>query len=425
EQDILENIGMKRKSAGRTLLGIALPIARDLVGQIRKIKGVKKVEIAGSIRRMKATIGDIDILAIAGPSVINAFTKLNSVKRVLVKGPTKASVILDSGMQADLRVLPEKSFGAGLQYFTGNKDHNVALRKIAIKKKYKLSEYGLFRNDKYVCGRTEKEIYAKLGLPFIPPELRQNKGELENPVPNLVKLSDIKGDLQMHSKFSDGNNTILEMAKKCESMGYKYMAITDHSQSEHIAGGMDLKKLRKYLKEIDAVRKKVKIKILKGAEVDILSDGALDYPDKVLKELDIVLVAIHRGFKQPVKKMTDRICKALQNPHVNILVHPTGGVIGERRPYAVDLERVAEVAKKNKVALEIDSFPSRLDLNDENARLVLKKGCRLSIDTDSHSVDQLWAVDLGVGQARRAGAESKDIINTWPLSKLEKFLRKK
>jgi DNA polymerase (family 10) len=294
-----------------------------------------------------------------------------------------------------------------------------------MKKGYKLSEYGLFKNKKYICGKTEKEIYSKLGLPFIPPELRENIGELSKPVPNLIGYNSIKGDLQMHSKYSDGNNTILEMARACEKMGYKYMALTDHSKSQRIAHGMDLPTLRKYLKEIAKVQKQVKIRILKGAEVDILKDGSLDYPDKILKELDLVLAAVHSGFKQSESAMTKRICTAIENPHVNILAHPTGRLIGVRSGYAINLGKICEVAKKNKVALEIDSFPSRLDLNDVNARFALSKGCKIAINTDSHSTDHLSYIEYGIGQARRAGAESKDVINTWPLARLEKFLRKK
>lgn len=419
-EELEEGIKLRKASKKRTPLGLALPLAKDIVEQLKAVKGVERVELAGSIRRMKETVGDIDILVISQDTrVMKEFVKLKGVSKTIAKGDTKCSVRIE-GLQADLRRLTSKSFGAGWMYFTGSKQHNVALRKVAIKKGHKLSEYGLFKRDKYVAGKTEEGVYKKLGFPFIPPELRE--GEPIKTVPDVIEYGSLKGDLQMHSKWSDGNNTILEMAQACQKMGYKYMAMTDHSKSERVANGMDEKRLEKYLKEIAAVQKKVKIRILKGAEVDILPDGGLDYADKVLKKLDIVLASIHSRFKSSKKEMTDRVCKALENPHVNILVHPTGRLIHTRKGINIDLEQVARVAKKNKVALEIDSHPERLDLNDENLQLV--KGCKIAIDTDSHSVDHLGFAELGVGQARRAGIEAKDVINTWSLSKLQKFLRK-
>ena len=432
EQDILRGVALKEASKGRMLLGNALDIARRLKQQIQKTGLTKKIELAGSIRRRKETIGDIDILAISKKpkEVMDAFTKLPEVKTILAKGLTKSTIVSTAGIQADLRVLPEEIFGSGMQYFTGNKDHNVHLRQIAIKKKYKLSEYGLFKGKTRIAGKTEEEVYKKLGMQYIPPELRQNKGEIEaalkHKIPKLIGYNDIKGDLQMHSKWSDGNNTIEEMAKAAKKLGHNYIAITDHSKSEYVAKGMDTKKLNQYLKAIDKARSKVRgITILKGAEVDVLADGSLDYDDKTLKKLDVVLAAVHSRFKMSKAEMTKRICKALENPNVNILAHPTGRVIGERAPYQIDLDKVIEVAKKNKVALEINAYPSRLDLNDVNARFAAEQGAKIVINTDAHQVDQLRYMELGIATARRAWITKGQVINTKTLSELKKFLNKR
>jgi len=429
EEDILRGLGLVEQSKKRSLLGVALPLARELKAAIEKSKTAKRVVVAGSLRRMKETIGDVDILVSSTKpkDVMKTVLGLSSIKNVLAKGTTKTSVILKEGMQVDVRVVKPKSFGAALQYFTGNKDHNVALRQLAIKKGYKLSEYGLFKKDKYVCGKTEDAIYKKVGLGYIPPEMRTNTGEIEaakKKLPNLVELKDIKGDLQMHSTWSDGANSIMEMARAAEERGYKYIAITDHSKSERIAGGMDEKKLAKYLKEIEKVQKKVSIHIFKGAEVDILKDGSLDYADKTLKQLDVVVAAVHSGFKQSKNAMMKRITTALENPHVNILAHPTGRVLHKREGYAVDIAKLAEVAKENDVALEIDAHRERLDLNGANAREVVAKGCKVAIDTDSHAASELDFMELGVGQAWRGWVEKKDVINTWSKSKVEKFLKR-
>lgn len=430
EQDVLRGLGLVKQGAKRSLLGLALPLARELADKLSKVPGVKRVEPAGSLRRMRDTVGDIDLLVISKrPEIVmKTFTSLPEVQTVLAKGLTKSTVILKNGLQADVRVLEEKSFGAALQYFTGSKDHNVALRQLAIKKGFKLSEYGLFKKDKYVCGKTEKEIYNKLGLDVVPPELRENKGELQaasrKQLPSLVSLSDIKGDLHLHSNWSDGLNSIEQMAGAAEERGYKYIALTDHSKSERIANGMDEKRILKYLDEIDRVQKKVDIRILKGSEVDILSDGSLDFDNRILKRLDVVLAAVHSGFKSSSADMTKRILKAFDNPYVNVFVHPTGRLIHQREGYSFDFDKVAGAAKERGVALEIDSYPSRLDLNDVMAKRALEIGCKLSIDTDSHSIEHLRYMELGVAQARRAWASKNDIINAFSLNRLEKFLRK-
>lgn len=429
EKEILRNLEILREGQERHLLGSTLPVAREIQGVLKK-SGASVVELAGSLRRMRETVGDIDILVIDDnpKKVMSAFTSLPNVKRVLERGETRSSVILDNGIQSDVRVLKKESFGAAWMYFTGSKEHNVALRQLAIKKGLKLSEYGLFKKDKMVAGKTEKEVYSKLGLEFIPPELRENQGEIEaakkGALPNLVNLNDIRGDLHVHSVWSDGSNSIEEMAVAAKKLGYEYIAMTDHSKSQKIANGMDVKRLRKYFEEIKRVEKKVGIRIFKSSEVDILSNGALDYPDDILKEMDLVIAAIHSGFKSSSEDMTKRILRAFDNPYVNVFVHPTGRLIGERDPYYFDFEKVAKTAAKKGIALEVDSYPSRLDLKDKMIRNAIGFGCKISVSTDSHSVSHLKFMELGVAQARRGWAEKKDIINTLSLAEFERFLRR-
>lgn len=431
EEDILKGIGLLKSSAGKMLLGTALPIAQELISNLNKMKKLKKVSLAGSTRRRKEVVRDLDILGVSSDpkKAMDFFTKLQLVSSVLAKGSTKSSVRLKSGINCDFRVVEEKSFGAALQYFTGSKDHNIKCRQIAIKKGFKLNEYGLFKKkgNKYVCGKTEQEVYKKLGMQFIEPELRENRGEIEaalkKKLPKLVGYNDIKGDLQMHTKYSDGVNTIEQMAGAAMKMGYEYIAVTDHSKSEHIAHGMDEKRLAKYIKEVDKINKRLKgIKILKGAEVDILKDGSLDYSDKYLKKLDIVLAAVHSRFKSSEKEMTKRILKALENRYVKILAHPTGRVINKRKAYSVNLSKIFEACKANNVWPEINAFPARLDLNDVNARDAIEKGLKLTINTDSHSTDHLRYMEFGIATARRAWARKKDIINALPWKKFEKLL---
>lgn len=430
EQDILRALAIHSQAKERKLLGLALPIAREFAQRLTRIQGVLRAEPSGSARRMKETVGDIDILVVSDESkkIMDFFTSMPEVRTILAKGETRSAVMLKDGLQADVRVLDEKSFGAALQYFTGSKEHNVALRQRAIKQGFKLSEYGLFKKEKRVAGGTEEEVYKKLGLQYIPPELRENQGELElaekGKLPVLVEQKDIRGDLHMHSTWSDGVHTIEAMARAAKQRGYEYIAMTDHSKSERIANGMDEKRLLKYIKEVERVEKEVGIRIFKGAEVDILPDGSLDYADKVLEKLDIVLAAVHSRFKSTEKEMTDRICKALQNKHVNILVHPTGRLIGQRDPYQVNLEKVFSVAKKQGVALEVDSYPTRLDLKDAHIKQAIGVGCKIAIDTDSHAVDHLRHMELGIGQARRGWAKKGDVINTLSLKEFERWLKK-
>jgi DNA polymerase (family 10) len=439
EQDILRGVEIHKGTRGRLLLGKVLPVAEELKEFLEKSRYIKKVDIAGSLRRMKETIGDIDILAISSKpenailaisskpeNAMDDFTKFPDIKQVLAKGKTKATVILKSGIQADLRVIESKSYGAALQYFTGSKEHSVALRGIAKKKGLKISEYGVFRTNKMIAGKTEQEVYKAIGLSYIEPELRENRGEIEaaksRKLPKLVQEKDILGDLHVHSNYSDGNNTIKEIAEAARKIGYKYICISDHSQTRKIAHGLSEADFIKKVAEIKKVNKQVKgITVLMGTEVDILADGTLDYPDELLKKTDIVTAAVHSGFKFSKSKMTNRILKALKNKYVDVLAHPTGRIINYRPGYEVDLQQIMGVCADRKIAMEINAFPDRLDLNDTNIKDAIERKVKLAIGTDSHNIDQLRFMKLGVANARRGWAEKKDILNTLPLNKLLNF----
>ena len=393
EENILKGIELFKKSSQRTLLGISLPIANNIVNELKKSKYINKISIAGSLRRKAETIGDIDILATSSQpkKVMDLFTSLPDVKRVLAKGSTKSMVVLKNNMRADIRVIENKSFGAALQYFTGNKEHNIKLREIAIKKGLKLNEYGIFKKEKYISGKTEEEVYKTLGLKYMDPELRENTGEIEsslkNKLPKLVALKDINGDLHVHTNITDGNNTIEEMALAAQNLGYEYICITDHSKSTYIAHGLKENQLLKHIENIRKIQKKFKIRIFAGSEVDILPDGSLDYSDDILKKLDIVTVSIHSRFKRPEKEMTQRIIKALENKYVHILNHPTARLINEREPLNLDLDKIFKVASENKKILEINSHPNRLDLKDVYIKKAKEYGCKFSISTDAHSTN--------------------------------------
>jgi DNA polymerase (family 10) len=429
EQNILENIEFARKKTGRKLLGYILPIAEQLKEKLKSFKPVLKVEIAGSIRRRKETIGDIDILVVTkeNEKVMDFFTGLENVDKVILKGPSKSTVRLSDGIESDLRVINEESFGSALMYFTGSKETNIELRKVAIKQGLKLNEYGLFRGNEEIAGKTEQEIFQKLGMDYIEPELRENRGEvkaaLEGNIPELIGFNDLKGDLQMHTKWSDGSYTIGEMAEKARELGHEYIAITDHVGTLRIARGMDKNKIRDQMKEIENINREInEITILKGAEVNIMSDGKLDMPNSVLKDLDVVVASIHSGFRQTEEKITDRMMSAMYNDNVDIIAHPTGRKIHERKAYELDINRIFETSKDTKTFLEINSYPNRLDLNDINVKRAVESGCKLSIDTDSHSKANLKHIKLGIATARRGWAKKGDIINTLPLKKLEKLL---
>jgi len=427
EKDILENIGIAKMRNERMLLGIALPIAEEIEQRLKELKEVRKVVTAGSLRRRKETIGDLDILITSSnpTKVMEYFTTMPDVKDIIAKGPTKASVRLKNGLQIDARVVKDSEFGSALLYFTGSKEHNIALRKVAISKKLKLSEYGLFKNNKQIAGKTEEDVYKKLGMPYIEPEMRENLGEMElalkHALPKIIGYNDILGDLHMHTNWSGNPNNIEDMALHAKHFGYKYICITDHTKSLAIEHGLNEKQIEKQAKEIKKVDKKLDgIKILHGAEVNINADGILDIRNETLKNLDIVIAGIHSGFKG---NATERIVKAMENRNVDIISHPTGRLIQYRKGYDIDLQKLFDKAKETGTILEINSQPKRLDLNDINARAAIEHGCRLVINTDAHSTEQLNNMRLGIAVARRAWAKKKDVINTNSLDKMLKRLK--
>ncbi len=429
EQDILRCIEVFKKGQERMFLGEALPLAEEILNRLKGLKEVEKAGIAGSIRRKKETIGDIDVLVISkNPrAVMDFFVKMPNVDFIQGKGDTKSSVTLKEGLDCDLRVLDEKSFGAALNYFTGSKEHNIRLRQIAITKGWKLSEYGLFdKTDKQLAGKTEEELYKKLGMGYIEPELRENTGEIEaaqkGNLPKLIPYNSIKGDLHVHTNWSDGANTIGEMVRACIDLDYQYVAITDHSKAERVANGLDEKRVLKYLQEIEKMRKKFpEIQILSGSEVSILKDGKLDFSKSVLDKLDWVVGSIHSGFKMTEKEMTERVIKALDSGYANVLGHPTGRVVNKREPFQTNLDKVFDKAKGMDVAMEINSN-WRFDLSDVNIKKAKEFGLKFSINTDAHSIDQLKYMELGIAQARRGWLEEKDVINSWSWKEFRRFV---
>lgn len=429
EENILRGIALLRQSAKRIPLGVAIPIVDEIVEQIKGRIKVGTILPAGSLRRMKETIGDIDILVAGrdGRRIIGVFTKMPQVQEILAAGATKGSVIVHGGIQVDLRVVPQASHGAALQYFTGSKAHNIHLREIAKAKGMKISEYGVFRGKRKIGGRKEEEIYAALSLDWIPPEMREDRGEIalaaRGKLPRLVKEKEIRGDLHVHSNWSDGSDTIEQVALAARERGYQYVAICDHSQSLKFAGGLSEKRILKQIEEIHRLNEKLStITLLAGTEVDIKTDGTLDFPDEILEKLDVVVAAIHSGFKQPEEQITRRLLSALQNPHVDILAHPTGRLISSRPPYRVNLEKLFAKAAQTGTALEINAYYDRLDLNDIQCRRAAEMGVKLSIGTDAHHSDQLWMMRLGVAVARRGWLEKGDLLNTLSLQKLRRYL---
>lgn len=420
--NILKGIALRKSIKGRFPLGTALPVGELIVNELRNVKGVSNIELAGSIRRKKETVGDIDILVISDePDILmDKFTSLKEIERVLSKGATRSSAILkDTHIQVDVRVVERNSFGAALAYFTGSKAHNIKLREIAIKKGYKLNEYGVFdlKNDKKIAGATEQDVYDILGLQFVPPEIREDQGEielaLEHKLPKLIIEQDMRGDVHMHTVYSDGNSTIEQMAEYAISIGYEYIAITDHSQSLGVARGLDPKRLEQQINQIDAFNSKSKaIKVLKGMEVDILSDGSLDMDNSMLEKLDIVIGSIHSGFKQSKDQLTKRIIKAMETRLVDLIGHPSGRLIGERDAYEVDWDAVFSAARKYNVAMEINSYPLRLDLTDTMIKKAHAKGIKFMITTDSHDPHQMRYMTYGVSVARRGWLENHDVLNT-------------
>ena len=435
-ENIKRGIQLLKQSKGRMNLGIAFPLAKRIAESLREKTGSGKIEWAGSLRRMRENIGDIDILA-TGPDpqkMVHTFTHLPEVKEILASGETKASVIVEGGTQIDLRVVEENSYGAALQYFTGSKGHNIRLRGIAKAKGIKINEYGVFKGERRIGGEEEKDVYSALGIGWIAPELREDRGEIEaaqeGHLPNLVQESQVKGDLHVHSKWSDGTSSIEEIARAAQKRGYQYIAICDHSRSLKIAHGLDESRLMKQIEEIDRLNEKLQgekrkgFQILKGAEVDILADGKLDFAEKILEKLDLVVAAVHSGFKQDKSKMTKRIVRALENPLVHLLAHPSGRLLGARDPYEVDVEELMEAAKQHGKALEINAYFERLDLDDIHCRKAKEMGIRVGIGTDAHHLDQMWMMSLGVAVARRGWLEAKDVLNTLPLREILKWCRR-
>lgn len=434
-ENIAKGIELYKTSLRRIELGVAYPVVSQIVERLKNTRGIKAVQPAGSLRRMKETIGDIDILAtgaagVTGEQIVKSFVEMPGVRQVLAAGDTKGSVRLEEGLQVDLRVVEADSFGSALQYFTGSKDHNIHLREIAKKKGMKVSEYGIFKGDKKLGGEREEDIYKILGMKWIPPELREDRGEIEaaqeDRLPDLIELEDIKGDLHVHSKWSDGHSTFEEIAGRAQAMGYKYCVVSDHTKSTRVANGLDEKRLLKEIEEIDKLNKKLKgFRLLKATECDILSDGSMDMPGEILERLDIVLAAVHAGFRQSKEQITKRVLAAIRNPYVNVIVHPTGRLISSREGYDLDMDRAMEACAETGTAMEINSYFDRLDLNDVNARKAKQMGVKVAISTDTHYLDQLWMMQLGVGVARRGWLEAKDVINTYPLEKLLKFCQAK
>ena len=433
EEDILKGIEFSKKKTGRFLLGYIMPVAEEIKSNIKKINGVKQVEIAGSYRRRKETVGDIDIIVTSSKpkDVMDYFVKMKDISEVLAHGITKSMIRLKNGLEVDVRVLQDKEYGSALQYFTGNREHNIVLRNLALRKGYTLNEYGLFKlkGKKLVAGKTEKEIYSKLGLQLMPPEMRENTGEIEaakeKKLPNLIEYEDIKGDLQMHTNFSDGVNTLDDMAKEAARLGLKFIAITDHVGQLAIAHSLNEKMLEKQAKLIDKLNDKLNIRIFKSAEVDILKSGRLALSRKMQEKLDIVLASIHLGFKMSEKDMTARICNALEKDRVHIFAHPTGRLLEKREPYAVNLNKLFETAKRNNVFLEINCHPERMDLSGEKVKAAKEAGCKFSIGTDSHNKENFKYLQLGVSLARRGWLEAKDVLNTFSVDKIEKIAKSK
>ena len=428
-QQIARGIAFRQRSVGRTPLGIALPVAEMMASQLAELPGVLRVEIAGSTRRRCETIGDVDLLvqAIQGKKIIDAFTRMPGVSEIMAAGTTKASVVLKEGFQADLRVVDKKSFGAALNYFTGSKDHNVALRGLAVDNKLKLNEYGLFKGERALAGADEKGIYAKLGLDYVEPELREDRGEIqaaqEGTLPRLLEISDIRGDLHMHSTASDGTTSIEELALAAKARGYQYIAMTEHSASSAIAHGLSVDRLCKQIDKVRTANEKIKgIRILAGAEVDILADGSLDYPEKVLKRLDLVTASVHSGLAGSTQKVTSRVLRAIENPYVDIIGHPTGRLLGEREAMDLDMEGIIAAAARHGVAMELNSHWARLDLKDLHLRMAKQAGVKVAICTDAHSIEDLENIRYGIWTARRAWIEPADVLNTMTVSQLLKWV---
>ena len=434
EKDILEEIERKGGSGERLLISLAEPIADSLMDYLKESKDIKNISAAGSFRRRRETVGDLDILVTCkkgtNKKVMTRFVDYEDVDHVVSQGETRSSVILNSGLQVDLRVVPGVSYGAALHYFTGSKAHNIAVRKMGVKKGLKINEYGVFKKDKRVAGKTEKEVFKQVGLPYLEPELREDRGEIDaakkEKLPELLTLDDIRGDLHSHTKDTDGRFSTEEMAAAAEEKGYEYLGISNHSQRLTVARGLDRKRLAKQIREIDRLNEKMKgFTILKSIEVDILEDGSLDLPDSILKELDFAVCSVHSKFRLSREKQTERIIRAMDSRYCHILGHPTGRLINEREPYDIDMEKIMEAAKERGCFMELNAQPERLDLNDVHCKLAKEMGVKVAVSTDAHSIDDLDCMRFGVGQARRGWLEPDDVVNTRRWRELRELFKKR
>jgi len=436
EKNILQGLEFLKRDKGRFLLGYIMPTVNNIYKKIESLKEVEKISLAGSVRRMKETIGDVDILVVSKSpeKVMDFFVKIDGIEKVWGKGGTKASIRMKEGFDVDLRIVPAKSYGSALQYFTGNKDHNIATRKIAIEKGLKLSEYGVFRGKKQIAGQTEEDVYKAIGLPWMEPELRENEGEIEaalkGQLPKLVELQDIKGDLHNHSSWGGikERDSIEKMCEKAMGLGYEYIGISDHTEFLKIEHGLTGTQLLKQHEDIKKLNEKLQkqgknFRILHGCEANIMADGSIDIKDEVLEKLDYVITGVHSFLKQEKSEMTARIIKAMENPNVDIISHPTGRIIGRRDEYLVDFDKVLKTARNTRTILEINSAPERLDLRDLYIRRAKNEGVKMIINTDSHRKEQMNLMKFGVGMARRGWAEAKDIVNTNSIEELIKHFK--
>lgn len=432
-ENIQRGIDLWLASRQRMLISVALPLAENLLDQIRKIKLIERADAAGSLRRRRETIGDVDLLVMSKdtPNALKKIAELPVVKRVLGLGGTKATVTIEGGIQVDVRAVPRESWGAAMQYFTGSKQHNIHLRTLGRSHGLKFNEYGVFRGEKRIGGEDEADLYRALHIPVMPPELREDRGEieaaLEGKLPNLIEAADLRGDLHTHSTWSDGKSTIEEMVERAAELGYEYIALSDHSPSERVAHGLDEDRLQKKMEEIASLRKKRKDRlphILMGAEVDILAGGKLDYPDAILSKLDVVIAAVHSNFRQDKDRITGRLLDAIAHPFVHVIAHPTSRLIGTRDALEFDFEKIVAAAAKAGVALEVNGSMFRLDLNDVMARGARDAGALLVIGSDAHSTAQLEWIRYGVFQARRGWVEAASVINTWKWAKFSQWLKR-
>ncbi len=432
EKNILEGIEFLKKDKGRSLLGYIMPYVEEILARLGSLKEVKEISIAGSTRRMKETIGDVDILVASNKpeKVMDFFVSLPGVVKIWGKGKTKSSVRTNQGFDVDLRIVKVESFGSALQYFTGSKEHNIATRRVAISKGLKLNEYGVFKGQKRIAGRTEQDVYKAIGLSYIPPEMREDTGEVElDKLPKIIGYEDIRGDLHCHSSWDGGDNSIKEMIASAKEMGYEYIGISDHTKFLRIEKGLNEKQLLDQRKEIEKLNNAMpagrqEFRVLQGCEANIMSNGSLDIKDNVLAQLDYVIAGVHSAMKIPRDRMNQRIINAMKNPNVNIFSHPTGRLLLRRDEYQIDFDKILRAAKEYNVVLEINSSPERLDLKDVNIRRAKEAGVKMIINTDSHKKNQLKLIKFGIAQARRGWAEKEDIINTESAEKLLKCFQK-